>query len=259
MNDPRASGSSAVLEAEQARTGAMIAGDADTLDRLLDDECVYVHSSGAIDTKTAYLDRLRDGTLIYRSVRTSGHRVYTLGQGCAVSHRMDAEVILHGVPRPYQGQVMSIWRSGSVRIAADLPAGDNDPRRFPDDRRTVAHPGADLRRRAGGAFRGGGTRVARHRLRAGRAATRADPNPATSEDAQRQDAWSTCGAGAWQTGCASGRRCPPGGRRTWRSAPACWVMRSRGSTACSDSPTTTSPPNSASRSRNTCTRGCSAR
>ena len=116
MNGPRASGSSAVLDAEQARTAAMVAGDVDTLDRLLDDECLYVHSSGAIDTKTAYLDRLRDGTLIYRSVRTSGHRVYALGQGCAVSHRMIAEMILHGVPRPYQGQVISIWRSGPAGL-----------------------------------------------------------------------------------------------------------------------------------------------
>ena len=223
MNDPRASGSSAVLDAEQARTGAMVAGDVDTLDRLLDDECLYVHSSGAIDTKTAYLDRLRDGTLIYRSVRTSGHRVYALGQGCAVSHRMDAEVILHGVPRPYQGQVIVDLAVRFRRIAADLPAGDNDPRRIPM---------TDAPSRTAVLISGGGPVGLSAAVelglrgidcRAGRAATRADPNPATSEDAQRQDHGAPAALGPGRPAARAGAAAHLVVARTWRSAPACWV------------------------------------
>lgn len=107
-----------VLAAERARAEAMTAGDVDALDALLDDECSYVHSTGAIDTKDEYLDRLRTGALVYRTVRISEQEVLELGDGCAVSHRMDAEMVLGGVVRPYQGHVISLYRrtSGVLRL-----------------------------------------------------------------------------------------------------------------------------------------------
>src|ERR1700682_6082273 len=40
-----------ILELEQQRCQAELAGDIDTLDRLLDDTLIYVHGSGIVDGK----------------------------------------------------------------------------------------------------------------------------------------------------------------------------------------------------------------
>ena len=47
--------------AEERRTRAMAASDVAALAEFIDDDCRYVHSSGAVDTKASYLEKLRLG------------------------------------------------------------------------------------------------------------------------------------------------------------------------------------------------------
>jgi hypothetical protein len=51
-----------VLVLEQRRVTASLAADVDELDKLIDDDCCYVHFSGSVDIKKSYLAQLRRGT-----------------------------------------------------------------------------------------------------------------------------------------------------------------------------------------------------
>ena len=64
----------AVLETERAWSAALVSGDAATLDRILGDELSYGHASGALDTKTSYVARIKSGAQKYVSF------VYDAGQ-----------------------------------------------------------------------------------------------------------------------------------------------------------------------------------
>ncbi|MBI3450122.1 MAG: nuclear transport factor 2 family protein [Acidobacteria bacterium] len=59
----------AILRLEDQRIQAMIAGDVETLDRLLAPELTYGHSSGKMDTKASFLAQLKSGDLKYRDFR----------------------------------------------------------------------------------------------------------------------------------------------------------------------------------------------
>lgn len=100
----------AVYEAEELRTKAMVARDIATLTALLDDDCRYVHSSGAVDTKASYLAKLQAGQIGYSWVRCLDQLVTEAGTAVAVSHRMEAELVLSGVRRPYQSRAVTLWR-----------------------------------------------------------------------------------------------------------------------------------------------------
>ena len=52
---------------ETARITAMCEQDAETLERLLSDSMVYVHSTGLVDTKESFLGHVRNGPIQYRT------------------------------------------------------------------------------------------------------------------------------------------------------------------------------------------------
>jgi ketosteroid isomerase-like protein len=51
-----------------ARGTAMMAGDIDAIAALLDDRCIYTHSSGLADTRESYIAALRKNEYTYHSV-----------------------------------------------------------------------------------------------------------------------------------------------------------------------------------------------
>src|SRR5688500_14303942 len=61
----------AVKELDAKRFAATTKNDLDTLASLLADDLVYVHSSTAVDGKTAYVDNLRTGKTKYESIEPS--------------------------------------------------------------------------------------------------------------------------------------------------------------------------------------------
>jgi hypothetical protein len=99
-----------VYAAEERRTRAMVDGDVAALAELIDDDCRYVHSSGAVDNKASYLEKLQSGAFGYSWIRACDQLIIEVGAGAAVVHRMEAELVLSGVPRPYQSQAVALWR-----------------------------------------------------------------------------------------------------------------------------------------------------
>ena len=73
----------AILDLEDQRLAAMVGADVDTLDRILDDDLSYVHTSAALDTKESLTTGLASGRLNYESI-TASDRVVRVYDSCAI-------------------------------------------------------------------------------------------------------------------------------------------------------------------------------
>ena len=52
---------------DKAWSTAIVARDAGALDRLLDNDLVYAHASGVVDSKQQYLEKIKSGKQVYKS------------------------------------------------------------------------------------------------------------------------------------------------------------------------------------------------
>jgi hypothetical protein len=75
----------AVLRADETRLYAMLAADTGALDDLLTPDCIYVHSTGAVQTKAEFLGALKSGAMKYQVLRyTAAPQVRLYGSEAAV-------------------------------------------------------------------------------------------------------------------------------------------------------------------------------
>ena len=101
-----------VLALEERRCQATLAGDLPALQDLLADPLVYVHSSGASDSKASYLAKLASGNLQYLSLNLSDLQVLVLQQSAVVRGRMAAVVRKDGQDKPVSSLFMTVWACG---------------------------------------------------------------------------------------------------------------------------------------------------
>src|SRR5690606_15519403 len=66
-HEPQAA--SEVEQTEQARLQALTQGDYDAVERLLDDQLSYIHSSGMVQNKQEFLESLRVGRFRFPEMR----------------------------------------------------------------------------------------------------------------------------------------------------------------------------------------------
>ena len=99
----------AVLQAEEKRRQALLAGDLNALDALLSPALVYVHSSGGQDSKASYLQHMRSGTLQYQSMSFEALQAHPASSCCIVTGRMLAQVTRNGQPMSIRSLFMTVW------------------------------------------------------------------------------------------------------------------------------------------------------
>lgn len=99
----------AVLQAEEKRRQALLAGDLDALDAMLSPALVYVHSSGGQDSKASYLNHMRSGTLQYQSMSFEALQAHPASSCCIVTGRMLAQVTRNGQPMSIRSLFMTVW------------------------------------------------------------------------------------------------------------------------------------------------------
>lgn len=97
------------LIAEEQRRQAMLNGDTAALNGLLSDGLVYVHSTGARDSKSTYLAKLASGSLKYLSLSFEDVQVHAAGAGHVVTGRMSAEVSKDGQSKAVRSLFMTVW------------------------------------------------------------------------------------------------------------------------------------------------------
>lgn len=117
MND---STLAAVQAADDRRKVATVAGDLDTLAALLDDDVIYAHSTGVVDSKASYLDGLSSGRTRYLSLATTIDRHVDMGAAVAVHGTMSARIEVQGQLRDIEVVYLAVWRqsAGGWRLAA---------------------------------------------------------------------------------------------------------------------------------------------
>ncbi|HWB45459.1 MAG TPA: nuclear transport factor 2 family protein [Hyphomicrobiaceae bacterium] len=98
-----------VRKLEEERYAAMLAADVATLDRLLDAQLTYTHSSGVVDTKDTYIGGVRDKVWAYKAISRENERVVLSG-ACALAFcRLRIDVHVRGVPRKVDSNALAVW------------------------------------------------------------------------------------------------------------------------------------------------------
>ncbi|MGA3250670.1 MAG: nuclear transport factor 2 family protein [Paraburkholderia sp.] len=98
-----------IQQLEDARFAAMVGKDVATLDRLLDDKLIYMHSTGISDTKSSYLEGLRTGVWDYQSVDRADQRIQADGDVVLVFCKMSIRLISRGVVRAFDSRALAVW------------------------------------------------------------------------------------------------------------------------------------------------------
>jgi ketosteroid isomerase-like protein len=117
------------LRAEDARYNAQIAGDHVTLERLLAEDLVYVHSSAKLDGKASYIESIRSGRVRFRSMRRTEVAVRTYGALALIHGVGHFDVDVGGERMAAHIRFTSVWakRSSGLQFiawhATPVPAG----------------------------------------------------------------------------------------------------------------------------------------
>jgi ketosteroid isomerase-like protein len=115
-----ASPEQAILDAEKGWAKAVIARDLAALEKIFTPELIYAHSTGKIETRQMYLDRLKEGKQRYDDIQFEKTQVRVYGES-AVSHSI-ARTIGKNDSGGFNDHLMMIhfWvRQGGVwRLAA---------------------------------------------------------------------------------------------------------------------------------------------
>ena len=108
---------------EERRAEAMRAGDADSLDRMFDDELVYTHSFGNRDSKAEFMDKFRRGVFVYHELRNSVDRVFRRGDVLIVTGAMWSRATVAGEDRIIDNVATVVWaeEEGGWKLVAFAP------------------------------------------------------------------------------------------------------------------------------------------
>lgn len=107
-------------ERDMAWAAAVQGADVAALDKLYTDELIYAHSTGNVDSKKAYLDRLKSGAQKYEHVTIEKSRVVPYGDAVVTHSFVRTTGISNGKPFDDHVMMLHVWvkQGGTWRIAA---------------------------------------------------------------------------------------------------------------------------------------------
>lgn len=101
----------AVLAAEHERCQAMLRGDVQALEGLIDEALHFSHATGAVDDKAGYLSKVASGRIAYRSIEWSEHKVLELSRSNALlTGRMTSRVWVESQEKRLDNRVLAVWQ-----------------------------------------------------------------------------------------------------------------------------------------------------
>jgi ketosteroid isomerase-like protein len=98
-----------ILAAEDELRAAMLAGDVAALDRLLDDDLLFVSHLGEVVGKAQDLEMHRTRRLRIVSMTPSDRRIQRLGDTTVVSVRMETAAVVDGARVEQTFRYMRVW------------------------------------------------------------------------------------------------------------------------------------------------------
>ena len=107
---------SEALKAEDARYSAQTGNDFAAMAQLFADDLVYVHSSGAVDRKDSYVERMRSNALRYRAMRRSDVKVRIYGCVAIITGAGNFDVTVNGKDSTVSLRFHSIWAKTDLGV-----------------------------------------------------------------------------------------------------------------------------------------------
>ena len=110
-----------VKAAEFARQQALAANDAKLLGSLLDENLVFVHSSGTVDDRQSLIEKIETGRIQYQAVKLQPVKVLPVGANTwALWGKMDANIVVANTQRQVRSNYVTVWvlqADGVLRLA----------------------------------------------------------------------------------------------------------------------------------------------
>ena len=109
-----------ILRREDERYAAMLAKDVAALELLLDEQLVYMHSSGVADSKESYIRGLREGVWDYQRIGRTDQTVKVSGDTAVVFNRIAISIKVRGERKALDNRALAVWvrRGGAWRLLA---------------------------------------------------------------------------------------------------------------------------------------------
>lgn len=98
-----------IRQLEDERYAAMLGRNLPALDRLLDSQLVYVHSSGASDTKESFLRNLLTGAVDYLRIDREERQIQVQGDTAVVLSSLSIDVSIQEVRRSVNASALAVW------------------------------------------------------------------------------------------------------------------------------------------------------
>lgn len=105
MDDRAATEEIQRLEAQ--RWASIVASDFDTLTSLIDDDLVYIHASGLVENKKAYLTTQSTGQAI--SAEPLGQKIRVVGDSAVITGKVRFTIVRNGENVPLDLLATSVW------------------------------------------------------------------------------------------------------------------------------------------------------
>ena len=100
---------SEILGLEDKRWAAQTGKDWKALDALLHDQLSYTHSSGVTDTKAVWMDAMKAGRTVYKSVKHGDRKVRLYGENALVTGKAAIEAEVNGQARSMRLTYLDVW------------------------------------------------------------------------------------------------------------------------------------------------------
>jgi hypothetical protein len=102
-----------INELENRRYRALCEADVRALDELLDEKLIYVHATGARDTKATYLEGIRSRKWVFRRLERAEDEVLLHGSCAVMIGRLTVDLDVNGVARALNNRFTNVWVNGN--------------------------------------------------------------------------------------------------------------------------------------------------
>ena len=99
-----------VTELEENRLQAMLEADADTLDAMMADGALYIHSAGTFDTKAMFVEKVKTGALDYKEIKNDVEQISVIGTVALVTGLLNIALLREGTPAEISIRYLTVWQ-----------------------------------------------------------------------------------------------------------------------------------------------------
>ena len=98
-----------VIDLDRKRMQAMAEKDFATLNTVLADDLIYMHSSARLDTKQSLIGNMQSGATVYTSVEASEVKAQDLGDAVVLTGIAQIKVVSNGTPNAFGVRFTDIY------------------------------------------------------------------------------------------------------------------------------------------------------